>query len=285
MPAPDTGDRAPRGTGSPAPDRPAPDLPAYPDAAPDGSAGAVAATAVAAGQHAGRQDTAGQHAGAQDPAGQDTAGQDTDRGARPGPVAPAGPWPTVRPATARTVAIRRALAVLALVYGVAVYWIATDVLSRAEHLLAGVVVGGLLNLVGVVLLWLYAQRTPARVEPARGPDMGLVRDRAVARKVLRSGLTPDGEQRRLVAVDVLADAPVPLITGGTFALLGPLVVAVAHDSGPFGWAGPLTAGLIVVVLALVGVRAWRAYALHKLADAKHTVPRFEESGTPWQPWP
>ncbi len=103
--------------------------------------------------------------------------------------------------------------------------------------------------------------------------------------MLRPGATPDGEQRRLIAVDVLADARLPQVTGAVFALLGPLVMAAVNASGPLGWAGPLTAGLIVVVLALLGWRTWTAHALHRLADRRHTVPRYEESGAPWRPWP
>ncbi|WP_224386234.1 hypothetical protein [Pseudonocardia sp. ICBG1293] len=202
-----------------------------------------------------------------------------------GAVPQAGPWPTVRPPSLRAVIVGRVAAGIAVVWFGVVYAITTDVHARAEHLLAAIVVGGLLSLLGVVLLWVSASRTPVRVAPARGPEMGLVRDRAAARRVLRSGGTPDGEQRRLVAVDVLADARLPQLTGAVFALLGPLVMAAVNASGPLGWAGPLTAGLIVVVLALLGWRTWTAHALHRLADRRHTVPRHEGSGAPWRPWP
>ncbi|MFP5072488.1 hypothetical protein ACLFMI_22830 [Pseudonocardia nantongensis] len=191
----------------------------------------------------------------------------------------------MRPPSARAVLFRRVAAVLGLVYGGAVYTIATDVLSRAEHLLAAVVVGGVLNLVGVAALWLFAARVPRRTAPERGSGLGLPRDRTAARKMLRSGGTPDGEQRRLVAVDVLLDAGLPLVGGAVFALLGPLVVAAVNNSGPLFWLGPLTAGLVLLVLAGLAWRIGSAYALHRAADRKHTVPRFEETGAPWRPWP
>ncbi|BBG03536.1 MULTISPECIES: hypothetical protein [Pseudonocardia] len=191
----------------------------------------------------------------------------------------------MRPASTRAVVAGKIAAALGVVWFCVVFSIATDVLSRAEYLLAGVVAGGVLSAVGVVLLWLYSSRTPSRVAPARGPEMGLATDRGVARTVLRSGGTPDGEQRRLIAVDVQADAKLPLVTGATFALLGPLVVAVANASGSLWWLGPATAGLIVLVLAALGWRTWSAYTLHRAADRRHTVPRFEETGAPWRPWP
>ncbi|MEJ8278995.1 hypothetical protein, partial [Pseudonocardia spirodelae] len=196
-----------------------------------------------------------------------------------------GAWPTVRPPSTRAVVLGRIGAGVALAWFGVVYSITTDVHARADHLLAAIVTGGVLSLVGVVLLWLSASRVPTRVAPARGPEMGLVADRAAARRVLRSGGTPDGEQRRLIAVDVLADARVPQVAGAVFALLGPLVTAAVNASGPLGWAGPATAALIVVVLALVGWRTWAAHALHRAADRRHTVPRFEHTGTPWRPWP
>lgn len=207
-------------------------------------------------------------------------------GAAPTPahVTPAGPWPTVRPPSTRAVVIGRVAAVVGVVWYCAVFSVATDVLSRAEYLLAGVLVGGVLSLLGVLLLWLSASRTPSPAEPVRGADLGLARDRAVARKVLRSGGTPDAEQRRLVAIEILADAKLPLVTGATFALLGPLVVAAANASGTFAWLGPVTAGLILLLLAGLGWRTWSAWTLHRAADRRHIVPRFVESGSPWRPW-
>lgn len=276
MRAPDTGDRADLDAGprSPAPGPPAPppapggrqrlhESAAPPPAGPPGAPGPVLSP----------------------PAPPVPESRPVDRPGEPAAVAPAGPWPTVRPPSLRAVVIGRVAAGVAAVWFGVVYSITTDVHARADHLLAAIVVGGLLSLLGVVLLWLSASRIPVRVAPARGPDMGLVRDRAAARKVLRSGGTPDGEQRRLIAVDVLADARLPQVAGAVFALLGPLVMAAVNASGPLGWAGPLTAGLIVVVLALVGWRTWAAHALHRLADRRHTVPRYEESGAPWRPWP
>lgn len=258
MPAPDTGDRAPRGTGSPAPA-----LPPYPGGRPARPAPADRAAP---------------------PAPPPAAHPAMPAVAADGP-APAGPWPTVRPPSSRAVVIRRVAAVLGLVHGGVVYSIATDVLSRAEYLFPAVVAGGLLNLVGVALLWLFAARSPRRVAPERGPGMGLARDRAAARSVLRSGGTLDGEQRRLVAVDVVADAGLPLVAGAVFALLGPLVVTAVNASGPLSWLGPVTAGLVLLVLAATGRRTWSAHALHRAADRRHTVPRFEGSGAPWRPWP
>lgn len=253
MRAPDTGDRAPHPSG---PRSPAdhPDLPAF--SAGGGPAGT----------------------------GGDGAGTAADA---PGVthVTPAGPWPTVRPPSTRATIVGRAAAVVAVVWYGAVFSVSTDVLSRSDYLLAGVVVGGILSLVGVLLLWLFASRSPSRVAPERGPDMGLPRDRAAARKVLRSGGTPDGEQRRLVAIEVQADAKLPLVTGATFALLGPLVVAVNHYSGTFGPLGPVTSGLILLLLAGLGWRTWSAWSLHRAADRKHTVPRYAGSGAPWRPWP
>lgn len=257
MRAPDTGDRTPRPADPRSPaDRP--ELPSYP--------------APGAG-HAGP--------GTDDRAGNRSTAQEHQAGH----VAPAGPWPTVRPPSTRALIAGKVAAVVGVAWFCVVFSVATDVLSRAEYLLAGVVTGGVLSAVGVGLLWLYASRTPSRVAPARGPEMGLAADRAVARKVLRSGGTPDGEQRRLIAVDVQADAALPIVTGATFALLGPLVVAVANASGPMAWLGPLTAALIVLVLAALGLRTWSAYTLHRAADRKHTVPRFDGTGAPWQPWP
>ncbi|MEU6697580.1 hypothetical protein [Pseudonocardia sp. NPDC046786] len=191
----------------------------------------------------------------------------------------------MRPPSTRAVVAGKASALAGVAWFCVVFSVATDVLSRAEYLLAGVVGGGVLSAVGVVLLWLYASRTPARVAPARGPDMGLATDRAAARALLRSGGTPDAEQRRLVAVDVQADARLPQLTGATFALLGPLVVAVANASGSLPWLGPVTAGLIVLVLATLARHTWSAYTLHRIADRRHVVPRFEGTGTPWRPWP
>ncbi|MEV1292097.1 hypothetical protein [Pseudonocardia sp. NPDC049635] len=252
MRAPDTGDRAPGPAGT-----------RSPHDGPDGHPVAPADHAVAA------------------------PGADGDRtgSAAPAPGIPAGPWPTVRPPSTRAVLAGKTAAVLGAVWYCVVFSIATDVLARAEYLLAGVVTGGALCALGVVLLWLYSPRTPARVAPARGPEMGLARDRAEARTVLRSGAAPDTEQRRLVAVDVQADAPLPLVTGATFAPLGPLVVAVANTGGPLPWLGPATAGLILLVLAGLAWRTWSAYMLHRVADRRHTVPRFAGSGAPWRPWP
>ena len=216
----------------------------------------------------------------------DPAGDPAEPGeaAVPGHVTPAGPWPTVRPPSTRAVVLGRVAAVVGVAWYCVVFSVATDVLSRAEYLLAGVVVGGILSLLGVLLLWLSASRTPSPVQPSRGPEMGLARDRAAATKVLRSGGTPDAEQRRLVAIEVLADAKLPLVTGATFALLGPLVVAAAHTGGTFAWLAPVTAGLILLLLAGLGWRTWSAWALHRAADRRHTVPRFVETGSPWRPW-
>lgn len=273
MPDPDTGDRTPRGPASPAPS-----LPSYPGGRPaDAAPAAVAPGGVA------RPGT-----GSDTGTGPDTGpGTGSASGSGPGVDGgtATGPWPTVRLPSARAVLLRRVAAGLGLVYGYAVYAIATDVLSRADHLLAAVVVGGVLNLVGVVLLWVYSTRTPHRVAPGRGPGMGLARDRATARTVLRSGGTPDGEQRRLIAVDVLADAPLPLVTGAVFVLLGPLVLAAVNDSGPLAPLGPVTAALVLLVLAGLAWRTRSAHALHRAADRRHTVPRFEGSGSPWRPWP
>lgn len=278
MPAPDTDDRAPRGTG---PRTPA--LPPHPGGRPAGPAPADRAATTGPARPAAHRYTGDDTAAP----GPSPAHRHADDAAAPGAArsVEAGEWPTVRPPSTRAVTIRRVAAVLGLAYGYAVYAIATDVLARAEHLFAAVVVGGVLNVFGVVLLWLSASRTPVRVAPARGPAMGLATDRRAARKLLRSGGTPDGEQRRLLAVEVLADAPLPLVTGGVFVLLGPLVVAVVHDSGTFAWLGPVTAGLILLLLAGLGWRTWSAYAFHRAADRRHTVPRFAGSGTPWRPWP
>lgn len=265
MRAPDTGDRAPDSTGPRSPADPS-GLPAYPTSdtgrgRPRDPAGPPLAGAAVPG-----------------PAG-DTAGP--AEAATPTHVTPAGPWPTVRPPSTRAVVLGRVAALVGVAWYCVVFSVATDVLSRAEYLLAGVVVGGILSLLGVLLLWLSASRTPSPVQPSRGPEMGLARDRTAATKVLRSGGTPDAEQRRLVAIEVLADAKLPLVTGATFALLGPLVVAAAHAGSTFG---PVTAGLILLLLAGLGWRTWSAWALHRAADRRHTVPRFEETGSPWRPW-
>lgn len=296
MRAPDTGDRADRDAGprSPAPGPPTPppasggqgrpyEPASPPPVRPPGTPGPVAAPPA---PPAPEVRTDGPDGRAYNDRADDRAdGLRDGQAAAATAVVPAGPWPTVRPPSLRAVILGRVAAGVAAVWFGVVYSITTDVHARADHLLAAIVVGGLLSLLGVVLLWLSASRIPVRVAPARGPDMGLVRDRAAARKVLRSGGTPDGEQRRLIAVDVLADARLPQVTGAVFALLGPLVMAAVNASGPLGWAGPLTAGLIVVVLALLAWRTWTAHALHRLADRRHTVPRYEESGAPWRPWP
>ncbi|MBC3193252.1 hypothetical protein H7X46_19520 [Pseudonocardia sp. C8] len=266
MRVPDTGDRAPHHSGPRSP-ADGPDLPSYPaPPTPAGPAGQAGPT----GRRRLREGALPDERGA---------------GETPAHVTPAGPWPTVQPPSTRAVLVTRAAAVVAVVWFCVVYTIATDVLSRAEYLLTGVVAGGLLCLAGAMLLWLYAPRTPARVAPARGPEMGLARDRAAARTLLRSGGTPDAEQRRLIAIEVLADAKLPLVTGATFGFLGPLVVAVAHNSGGVGWLGPVTAGLILLVLAGLGWRTGSAWALHRAADRRHTVPRYADSGSPWRPWP
>ncbi|WP_139323915.1 MULTISPECIES: hypothetical protein [unclassified Pseudonocardia] len=268
MRAPDTGDRAPHPSGPRSPD-----LPVHPGAGP-GPWSPPGATGTSV------PGTPGP--GAPGTPAPGTSGPGADRAPH---TTPAGPWPTVRPPSTRAVVVTRVAAVVALVWFGAVYTVATDVLSRAPYLLTGVVVGAVLCVLGSTLLWVYAARTPARVAPRRGPEMGLARDRAAARTLLRSGGDPDGEQRRLIAVEVLADAKLPLVTGATAGFLGPLVVAVANASGPLPWLGPVTAGLTVLLLLVLGLRTWSAYALHRAADGKHTVPRFEETGAPWRPWP
>ncbi|ANY05449.1 hypothetical protein [Pseudonocardia sp. HH130630-07] len=212
----------------------------------------------------------------------DTGDRETSEPGHHSPDPTGGPWPTVRPPSTRAVLAVRAAALGVLGWFAVVYTVASDVLSRAPHLLGGLLLGAVLCVTGAVLLWTHADRVPARVEPRRGPGMGLVADRVAARRLLLSGATPDGEQRRLVAVEVLADAKLPLVTGAMFGVLGPLVVAVAHTSGPLG---PLTAALIVLLLAALAWRTWSAYRLHRAADGRHTVPRFAGSGAPWRPWP
>ena len=93
--------------------------------------------------------------------------------------------------------------------------------------------------------------------------------------------TTDLLAREFVQQALIAGAVLALLSG----LLGPLVVAAVNNSGPLFWLGPLTAGLVLLVLAGLAWRIGSAYALHRAADRKHTVPRFEETGAPWRPWP
>ncbi|WP_226363315.1 hypothetical protein [Pseudonocardia sp. ICBG1142] len=157
--------------------------------------------------------------------------------------------------------------------------------ARADHLLAAIVVGGLLSLLGVcAAVAVGVGRIPVRVAPARGAGHGAGARpcRGTEGAAIRG--TPDGEQRRLIAVDVLADARLPQVTGVVVRAARPAgEAAVTLGAARLGGAADRRADR--VVLALLGWRTWTAHALHRLADRRHTVPRYEESGAPWRPWP
>ncbi|MBW0105055.1 hypothetical protein [Pseudonocardia sp. KRD291] len=213
----------------------------------------------------------------------DTDGPATAEDVSVTPSADSSPWPVVRRASRRFVVLCRLFALVALAYGVVIATLAVGDVTRSAWLWAAIVVGGLVHLAGVVGLWFVAPRAPKRVLPRPGPASGTESDRRRARRTLHAGGRLGAEQRRLVAVEVAAGARVPVVVAGAFALLGPVVMGTPNTDHPLPWLGPVTAG--VVLLILLGL-VWQVRAVrrvHREAQRAEALPSVEGSEVPYLP--
>lgn len=207
----------------------------------------------------------------------DTAGRDPTTGDDP------SGWPTVRRASGRFVVSCRAFAVLALAYGIVVAALAAGGVARSAWLWVAIVFGALVHLLGVVGLWLLAPHAPKRVLPRPGPGAGTGPDRTRARRALRAGGRLGAEQRRLVAGEVAAGARVPVVAAGAFALLGPVAMGTPNTDLPLPWLGPVTAAVVLLVLAALAWQVRSVRWLHRAAGRADALPAVEGRDAPYLP--
>lgn len=194
------------------------------------------------------------------------------------------PWPVVRRATARFVRTCRAAAVLALAYGLIVVLLALRDLTVSGWLTAGIVVGALLGLAGVVGLWFLPPRAPSLLLPRPGaPGSGTAADRAAARRSVLDGADLGGDARRLVALEVAATARVPVVAAAAFALLGPVLVGTPNVDHPLPWLGPVVAAVVLAVLAVLVAQVRAARRLHRAALRADALPSLDGEPTPYLP--
>lgn len=194
------------------------------------------------------------------------------------------PWPVVRRATTRFVRLCRACAVLALAYGLVVVLLAVRDLTASAWLAAGIVVGALLCLAGVVGLWFLPPRAPSRLLPRPGtPGAGAAADRNAARRSLLAGEDLDGDGRRLVALEVAGNARVPVVAAAAFAMLGPVVIGTPNTAHPLPWLGPVVAAVVLVLLAVLVLQVRAARRLHRAAQRADALPTVEDEQVPYLP--
>ncbi len=207
-----------------------------------------------------------------------------ESGASNAAVSTDAPWPVVRRSSARFVRLCRAGAVLALVYGFVVLLLAVRDLDASIWLWIAVVLGGLVHLAGVAGLWFLPPRSPSRLLPKPGEaGSGTPADRAAARRELRDGgdLGPDG--RRLVAVEVAANARVPIVAAAAFALLGPVALGTPNTGHPLPWLGPVVAGLVLLVLVVLALQVRATRRLHRAAQRVDALPTVDGEQAPYLP--
>lgn len=207
----------------------------------------------------------------------DTGAQDATS-----PAAPP-PWPVVRRPTHRFVRVCRALAVPALAYGVVMLLLAADDVRSSPWSWAAIALGGLVHLAGVLGLWFLPPRAAERVSPRPGPDAGTERERRRARRALRAGRPLDPEQRRLVAVEVAAGARVPVVAAAAIALLGPVVSGAPNASHPLPWLGPVTAAVVLLIVAGLVLQVRSVRRLHRAARRADALPRYQARDAPYLP--
>lgn len=194
------------------------------------------------------------------------------------------PWPVVRRASTRFVRICRAAAVLALAYGLLVVLLAVRDLNASAWLWVAIVVGGLVHLAGVVGLWFVPPRSPSRLVPRPGaPGSGTAAARTAARRSLLSGGDLDGDGRRLVALEVAANARVPVVAAAAFALLGPVVIGTPNTDHPLPWLGPVVAAVVLAVLVVLVLQVRAARRLHRAAQRADALPSVEGQQAPYLP--
>lgn len=194
------------------------------------------------------------------------------------------PWPVMRRATTSFVRICRAGAVLALVYGLLVVLLALRDLGASAWLGAGIVVGGLVHLAGVAGLWFLAPRAPSRLAPRTGAaGSGTPAARAAARRSLLAGGELDADGRRLVALEVAANARVPVVAAAAFALLGPVVIGTPNTAHPLPWLGPVVAAVVLVVLVVLALQVRAARRVHRAAQRVDALPTVEGEQVPYLP--
>lgn len=190
----------------------------------------------------------------------------------------------MRRATIRFVRIGRAGAVLALVYGLLVVLLALRDLGASAWLATGIVVGGLVHLAGVTGLWFLPPRAPSRLVPRPGAaGSGTPAARAAARKSLLAGGDLDADGRRLVALEVAANARVPVVAAAAFALLGPVVIGTPNTAHPLPWLGPVVAAVVLVVLVVLALQVRTARRLHHAAQRADALPTVEGEQVPYLP--
>lgn len=194
------------------------------------------------------------------------------------------PWPVVRRATTRFVRICRAGAVLALAYGLVTVLLAVRDLTASAWLTAGIAVGSLICLTGVVGLWILPPRSPSRLRPRPGgPGSGTAAERSAARTSLRSGGDLDRDGRRLVALEVAGTARLPVVAAAAFALLGPVVIGTPNVAHPLPWLGPVVGAVVLAVLVVLILQVRAARRLHRAAQRADALPSVEGEQDPYLP--
>jgi protein-S-isoprenylcysteine O-methyltransferase Ste14 len=190
------------------------------------------------------------------------------------------PWPVMRRASTRFVRICRALAVVALGYGLYVVLLALRDLGSSAWLWVAIVVGALVHLAGVVGLWFLPPRSPSRLLPRPGtPGAGTTAARASARKALLAHEDLDADGRRLVALEVAANARLPLVAAAAFAILGPVAIGTPNTAHPLPWLGPVVAVLVLAVLVVLGLQVRAVRRLHRAAQRADALPTNDDDGS------
>lgn len=193
------------------------------------------------------------------------------------------PWPVVRRATTRFVRICRAGAVLALAYGLLVVLLAVRDLNASAWLWVAMGLGALVHLAGVVGLWFLPPRSASRLVPRAGaPGSGTAASRAAARTALLAGREPDGDGRRLIALEVAANGRVAVVAAAVFALLGPVVIGTPNTGHPLPWLGPVVAGVVLLVLVVLVLQVRAARRLHRAAQRADALPSVDGEQAPYR---
>jgi len=194
------------------------------------------------------------------------------------------PWPVMRRATTRFVRSCRAGALLALAYGLLVVLLALRDLGASAWLAVAIVLGGLVHLAGVAGLWFLPPRAPSRLTPRPGTaGAGTPAARTAARRSLLAGEELDADGRRMVALEVAADARVPVVAAAAFAVLGPVATGTPNTGHPLPWLGPVVATLVLVVLVVLALQVRAARRLHRAAQRADALPSVEGEQIPYLP--